>query len=1709
MAFLHGVLQTVKEDESVTTYDNDKSNDINNVLDNLHDNVGKGREAFGEAVTQVDTLTKNVTTPIARLKTQIGDNMKKIEDEKDNSLIVQVNEWSKRAGQYIRLAEQADEAREKLDPQLSGKLHNNISLLLQATKAFLMSAGNDDLKAIYETARGKMEDVVKYVEGKFEHSIAQLKLYLETYIGNLRTKLENLQNMEFAELVKSVNVELYDALKTVSQSVDTVIERYGRQIVPGVEDILQDARSLKDLVLQEKRILKEQVANLGHRITALCKVGNTVKEQVPSDDLERFRNDHDDTWNLTKEISQLKNHIVSQMKQHVCHEILKKIATQVATIKTEIGEVTTSKNNAKIGKGIMKEWEQLRAEVSTSVRLLKGTGSDYSGLNGIKYKIADYANLFKNNFNKLVGSWLEKILAHNGLVKDRLQSYVNANKSGKLNPQFSNVAKITDEVKSKIIDKINEFTGDIITPATQVFKAITPTDASIKENIDAVTKCCETFAGALEAKIKSKADIDAFIKDITDTIEKTILQTPGLRVNPIFLKIAVEDTLVALSAAARRVAKMLKSFTTNNNKTPSFNLSATVELAIANVESINNILGDETGNGNAPGSIITRALDTVKTEITQLHTNLGKALVEANPDRVLRYNLGPIAEQVKAVNTKLNEEAVNNPLKDLLKEACTKGITELNKRVTDIVGTNVKDANDTLEGIKSELVKLQTEPGENSVPEGVSGGKSHLEKDAGALHSRIQEFLKTKVGENGRSADTVYKDLVAVRYAITSLGEKVVDVSTKVGAVGDKLNECIADVNTLLKYAPKVASRTMKTLHTDVNAKITEGFEAIQYKAKDLYKKRKTEEITALQNIVTTQLDEINGIIFTDGSTGTKGLLNAVSNNLKAYIDTVQYTDFNKLSNDIKSLLDPICDYVSRQVQSKSSQSHSPQVDRLKQQLDNLLNGLKNSSKDKLYHFDHTFTSDLAALNEALSLLTPQKFNGHQHPELLDALTAGAKRLADELDKQYVNRYSGLKWADIGEPDREKCAKVLLTIFTIVHNDLNKLKTKCESKWSTKQINSLTELGLFLQGAGYDVSASREREHAELQNSRDMTGQNIIGRLANSIENTQTITHLTPCIKERHYKSQKNKTKFHVMDLLACLTTHLNEYNRVCHLSTSFSKRSPCSVNEMLCWLSGLPHNHIYPKLKSHITSLFEVEDKSNPPNKIVQPVDAYPSQITYRHVHDALTHMVSHSQTLLCTIVGHGDSQTTYGCDFTSNALRLTYSSSPATCFDTLVDVLRRLYSPLKFLQIQCKYSARDFGWRDCSYGNTVDYSNWQCKNHSSTKPQCQPNDKPNCQPTSPLMSYLNDCLPGHLPHELTSIGCTSVCLTCPKVKKGMPCLTPLGFRQFSGSSKIGSDLCSVLDDMCESHGVLSTLYSMINCLVTRPPQTLCDVFTFYCRLTQSWNVMNELQDIRDPIQKAVCEEITDTVSCKYDDAKELLNSCRELYNGTSHSKHDLNAPDLMYLVGCTDKQRCGGFMVSLNYAAYSTLAPKYAKNYLSYLIYTGPKLQKFLEELKESLCRISCYDSGCSTCISSAGCQVGKHGTTPCGSSSMIECRGVLSVFYQYGITFADISLASRKRCHHLQKAIDGILNSELLKNFLEAIDNFFLAVRKYFIWTLLTLWSLSLLYLLHITVVRLDVLRIRSHLRSPSSHRIAAQSLLAAARVKALANVKYFSP
>ncbi|GBE63015.1 hypothetical protein, conserved [Babesia ovata] len=814
------------------------------------------------------------------------------------------------------------------------------------------------------------------------------------------------------------------------------------------------------------------------------------------------------------------------------------------------------------------------------------------------------------------------------------------------------------------------------------------------------------------------------------------------------------------------------------------------------------------------------------------------------------------------------------------------------------------------------------------------------------------------------------------------------------------------------------------------------------------------------------------------------------------------------------------------------------------------LNETQTNKPDRKYLFDHDFTDKLDALKTQLQTFTSHKFTNPHHPELLDALKCGLDDLCTQLDKAYVNGYDGHKetidFTRLVDNDKlsangEKLSKVCLTLMETVFHDLEELRVACNStngSWRDKQL-CLTEndkklkkqvpndLGIWLKSHGFKVSEDENTQDGQLRCHDKMMGEDIFKKLITEVRSAKYNNHLETCITNKH--------TFNVINILRCLHGHLDDYYRATHTRHIPNAKPPCTVNQMLTWMCGLQYNSVFAKLQDHLKTLFPKPNahKNDPDySKIPTNLLTLPgtTEIKYDDVKRRLLQACLYSEKTLITILGHGDEHTKYACDYYTNSDKLLYPESPSQCRDLLLDILRRVFYVFTFLHSKCTFSTQHGGWSDCLYGRDIATVNQPCKVHITDKPNsqptcqpnCQANTEPNCQPTSPLMSYLNDCLPGHLPHDVTSLGCKSSCNSCAKSSPGMPCLPPLGFRAFSGSTRTGKDIYDEL-----SRFLRNKLLSSLSCLLPKPPTSLPEHFGFALCLLQYWHYSLKFggNDVNKPsLQVALESSITDVSIKLYENPAGLTKAIIQAY-GSQFEKHveceHAHLASLTNLEACfKQKEHCAPYLSSLCHNYYHHLAVKHSNAYLSWIIYLPWTFWNYLQNLYDAFTQIVCQDWGCRTCLHGKQCKRGQHGLTNektqaphCNCPSMVQCKGVAPTLYRYGFYFGDAIALNEglyyKRCSDFCTQLNNLLKSEYFKNLFDKCDEFLWIIRTTFTFLLLALWSLSLLYLLHIAVLRLDVLRIRSHLRSPASHRIAAQSLLAAARVRALANVKYFSP
>ncbi|CDR96610.1 hypothetical protein BBBOND_0305130 [Babesia bigemina] len=1061
-------------------------------------------------------------------------------------------------------------------------------------------------------------------------------------------------------------------------------------------------------------------------------------------------------------------------------------------------------------------------------------------------------------------------------------------------------------------------------------------------------------------------------------------------------------------------------------------------------------------------------------EITGIVKKIVFNLYNANNDNIVVQNL--MVNYIKWVTSAGDSTSLHSKIKKIttdLKNIFADGIVNEHSTFNTEVGGALNTYNVIKERANISVEELFEKIGKlEELPEAVKRARLSVDKFIKDIR-KYYEALNTEV-----------------KIAISTLDHSL----HKLDAMIRQVNFGIDDVHTKAKeYIQEFHDIYFRS---SLNAK-----KNIKKEALSKFAESKEFALNKLKGLISERLKRINVIIEKDSVTGIKGMMKWMSGDLDAsgrrsaenFLskmktelekgDHITLLDLSKIARDF---IDVILIYAGGDV--KKVFTHDCMImyrSKVKSIFDKFSRLL-----DTLTHYNADFSTNLAEFQNLLSDLNPHEFDVPAYP-VLDILRVGLLKLCKELEKAYVNSYSGraINWNRNDNTDKGNCAKVCLTSIHMLFNGLHEMFYKCARSYKAFAIDGSAttdenryDLAKYLQLQGFNVDRLYKNK----------TGWDVAVKLGKGFNNNGGFSN-----------PEETRKRFDVymgaaleMEApLSVLFRNLQAYCRVSHHNIATSTRYPSSIYEMLGWLAGLPYNPIFRKLEENCKSYYDVEKERHMVSKM-HGLMAYD-----------LTTVCDYSYNLLTRIAGFGDAATYYGCEYMNNSLNLHYMEKPSQCFDMLLDILRRLFHALRFLHVHCSIDKSSYGWGECRFGTGVQASDWHCSQY---------NDKlasgtADCSISSPLQLYFTDGLRGMLPHSIVSENQKLTCATCTKTPPSMPCLTPLGFRSFSGTTRVGKDLCDVLDKLCGDNGVFTTVYSNLSCLISRPPQSLPDIFCFFSHLTQSWKTMPEtgFPSGDKSVQKSVCDKIVGTVACDYNDARKLLDSCRELYRSKSHNKHDYEkSPDIEYLIGC-NKNGCGYLIQMLNGPAYSDLSAKHANKYLSWLTYICPSIVTFLEQLKNAYCNISCFESGCQGCHHEGKCLSGKHGTEECGCTSMVHCRGVLPVFYRYGLTYADASYKSKKRCYIFCKALDRILNSELLNNFLTAVDTFLWTIRKYFFYTLLSLWLLSLLYLLHIMVIRLDLLHIKSHLHSPSSHRIAAQSLLAAARLGKLAKLTYLQP
>ncbi|GBE60005.1 hypothetical protein, conserved [Babesia ovata] len=1619
MSFLHGVLQSVKDDDNVKKYDDYISNEdhrLQKLLDSLQSSIGQGRSVFGEQVKEV-------------------------------------SEWLKK---YFF---QVDTSAINVISAL-GELNHNVS--------------------------------EKYPE-KIDAG-ESLQEQLKTWTGMV-TAMETHINDNIITNVNNLDPALSDKIMRQIEPVQKVVEHLGG--VAGNGGLMEKARKVDNELLQQKNDVISAIDLQTHIVQAMLNEGyKKISDKIVSLKKKRKESFGHMKYALNKAMGEA---------QHFLDNFNNEYWTQILRHFNDMGGALAEVDKAQNPTGDTNK-SKLRYEFEN---FKNSMGASTMKLQSYVLELEDWIDNTKSFIDGISKQHVDEIV--DAIVGKESREEVDAAlqqidvEADLLNGQFNNL-------KDKLNVEVEKVTGGGAKngPLSQL-KAL----ATTFKNQLAVPETATAMDKYLELDVSRSDD------GLTSRLLRSA--TTGDKVNSQLLPLIKK----AADAAIKKLQDALQG------------------PVISKLNDVNNTVTDLDRDAKGAHGAIKEKSGRIKSKLAELtvaFANAGKGIKKAlqllNDDSVENRLLKRIKPNLDTLQAKNYEEISNaaeaiDPIVTSLESLPE--VIETKRQETDAKVKALKDTIDTLNGHFKHIEYLVREA--DSALERVIQSVADALSEAYIEAQNAIKTLKSKILISARKAFSTLTSAIRSLFSASHTADLQALRALVETQLREVQNIIARDAVTGVKGMLKAVSG-MK-FHIDRNG------------------------LPAFKNY-----DQNNNLL----NDIHKVVTSLASKSQSPLTGETYRTTFTTLSEKIKSYIDPVMNYIQDQVKTPNNEQ-SKKIHNIHIDLDALLHYLlddnakpnpTDTKSKRTYIFDHHSDKLLSSLSSSISALSPSHFHGFHNPLLLDALKSGMSKFTEQLGHAYVNNYSGCKpvekWGkpkeidNLEKPGEKKtvtvlstegrnCAKVCLTILEGLRYELDGLRIGCKNpKFKSTKIHSgniddpagtstkkpkkqiKNPLGKAFADRGYNVASDADKQDGELRNTDDFTGPKIYNDLLVYKHSNSHNRETYQLVSDDDEKANKEKH-----GVIKKLVGYLRTYYEVTHHKYIPGAKAPCNINQMLQWTSGLRWDPMYAKISEYCKQLFPKPE--NDGDLSAYKLETSASIITAAYVQAEIREVCYYSQKALIAIVGYGHADGTYACDFYTNENNLHYPSNASSCLYMLVDILTRVCHQIRFVYKQCNNSAKSGGWSDCWYGQGVGGSAWncntmQCPGQAGDQTCSQKCDEhPSCGIKSPLQSFLEDGLQGFLPHTLTKLGCGIECSLGKH--RGLPCKTPMGFNNIgtvASRSRTGEHIKNVLHEFCgKAYMPLSQMCNYLVCLLPSAPTTLGDMFGFY------YNLLNDLSKNKEHRIDAFNKAVT---SANFEEPTTL--DITPLFKSSEHGaganvKHLTG--DLYSLVECTNKSKstvghpCGPYLRPLCRDVSVTFSVKHAAKYLSWVVYTTETFHSLLKKLYEECngncgaeqpkCRVNKCSKECTANKLPAGAD-SKHNES-CGS--IVKCQYTLPTLFKFGFVHENIEMlsdnSSKRTCKDLCTALNNVINEKenvkaaLAEIIYRTIPDYLCKIRFPFMSLLLALWSLSLLYLLHITVVRLDALRIRSHLRSPASHRIAAQSLLAAARVKALANVKYFSP
>ncbi|GBE63208.1 hypothetical protein, conserved [Babesia ovata] len=1146
MSFLHGVLESVKNDDNVTTYD--KDNDFKNLPSSISKLMHKGSHGFSQAIAQVSDalgawsgeLEERTERAKKLFKNLINDNcvhinhslnaLKSLEGDSLSEVPEKLEACFGQADQLHKSFVLAKAAYSKLDGTLRDRLRDYVRRVELEVVRFHAAATNTELREVVLCSHRELKSLASSV-----------KAIVDDRINTMENDIHEKFYKHIHEPIKTVSKELTEYVQ--------ILEIWVEQAQGLLTESLQMVGDIIKLVGDEKGKCPEKI--------------RTAAEKLRKDAVA-----------LHKAMTTAHGYIQQQVKETtraVNEELQNAVITDLQKLRDAIKKT--------VGRYVTKLGGQITSELGKITKQIVDASDDSASLGKIVKQAGSYAQNFPATHTSPIEEWIAGILKKDP-VNRFIENYVFGVKEieKRLRGKVS-TSPNRDDIEAKVIEIVKTQINARLTnvPAQKPSINTGTVDGKLKE----IATYLSTYAVGVRVLRHSEDEIIQAIEQQLEKVAEWSLEKPSESKYQAYLRYAVATTLFLLAAIANQAGA---------------HISKLVE-------------GSELGKIN---------------EAIKVITNIGNSLETA-----LINGADPAAKDFKSKLQSLAEKYIEETYggeKELIRHV--NGSTASYRKKVLSVTALLKDMQDNDNGLEKLKALMTGRPIER-----IAG------KDPTYKNGLSQKLEKLKGFIDNSLFGDPNKSVRAIKERIDNLNNSIVI------ALNTYSTNIYDDV--IKKYADDATADIKQFISQEVDRTTT----AIREKTKTEYHSKISKLFADMESKVKDENSRIEKKIAEDLQSGVKGLLKRMKENI-GMLDTLKNQREIKLASpELKTYLEEMLTYVDNNINNlllkRKPDEAMPQCPAqllgVRTSLRVLLDGLHGSN-----HYDHNFAENLDEFEKSLCSLSPKTFANSYAPLLLDAVSDGVKGLAKQLGNAYVSTYSGssIEWGSKtallqnGDAnltvEATKCATVCMTVFHTLFNQLHHLFYNSLRSWRKHKINddgTKRGLKIYLQGQGYEIKNLT---------TKDYTGWNIAGNLRDAFSKHGEFDQEP---ESRHadfysYFVSIIKSKGVVSKLFGCL----EKYNKVGHMSTFSSRKHPCSVFEMLGWISGLHYNPVYDKLLAHIDSLIKSETDGELRNVLF---DLRGLQIPS---------MSTPIYDLLVTITGYGDASTYYGCEYLGNNLGLYY---------------------------------------------------------------------------------------------------------------------------------------------------------------------------------------------------------------------------------------------------------------------------------------------------------------------------------------------------------------------------------------------------------------------------------------------------------------------